>query len=189
MFYFSFFELESLLWASIPPATFVFLITIPDISFPENNRRSLAHLDFLCLLKIQCKLSSRERPCFFFKEPRPKCSRCPAPCLCRWAGSTTGGMHHLVTKGTERVRPLPTEPISWCSFPPAQTGEPQSPFSPLFLLPPSLSFHLQKPPTDFAISCYVLSQQALCLNYCVLRRFRNFDFFDNIKSHPCLYFR
>lgn len=52
--------LGSLHWGSLPPAIFVFLITTPDISFPETNR-SPAHLDFLCLT-IQCKLLSMEWP-------------------------------------------------------------------------------------------------------------------------------
>lgn len=34
-------EFGSLLWGRLSPAIFVFLITIPDISSPENNRRSL----------------------------------------------------------------------------------------------------------------------------------------------------
>lgn len=51
-------DLGSLLWGSLPPAIFIFLITTPDISFLETNR-SPAHLDFLCLT-IQCKLLSME---------------------------------------------------------------------------------------------------------------------------------
>ena len=171
------------------------MITIPDISFPENNRRSLVHLGFLCLLKIQCKLFSRELPWFFFKEPRVNQwtqiqmfevhSSLPLP-VGRW--------HHRWHGSFEWQRALSV----CCRFPlnlfhdglshllkPERLGL-HSPCSSWVTAFPS--FHLEKPPANFAPSCCVLSQQALCLNYCAIQRLRNFDFFDNIKSYPCLYF-
>ena len=65
-FYFSS-GFRSLFWGSLSQAIFVFLITIPDTSSPENNEVALAHPDFLCL-KIQCELFSMELPCLLVVE-------------------------------------------------------------------------------------------------------------------------
>lgn len=146
---------------SIPPATFVFLINIPDISFPENNRRSLAHLDFLCLPKIQCKLSFLGNGLASFQGAMAQMFQVPSSLPLpvgrqhhRWHASF-GDKGHRATGAA-----APTEPISWCSFPPAQTGEPQSPFSPLFPVTTFLSFHFCKSLPPILLYHAVLSQQA-----------------------------